>query len=192
MRRYIAAAVLSVAVAGLVGVRCEGAEKSSADHAADVCTEKVDSTPDMTQTDPDARLPEGGRVHCGPVAVSNSLMWLAQNGFESLASPFAGGAKAQYEMARLLGEKKYMNTNLKTGTGAGGVLEGAGRYIADRGYECGYLKFQGWRKHPSRFGSGVVVPELHWIKNGLLGNSAVWLNVGWYKYNRSAGAGTVK
>jgi len=186
MRRYIAIAVASAVVAGYVGVRCESSEKPAADHTPDVYVEKINSTPDMTQTDPDAKLPEGGRVHCGPVAVSNSLVWLAKNGFESLASPFAGGAKAQYEMARLLGEKKYMNTNLKTGTGVGGVLEGVARYLADREYEYSCLKFQGWRKHPSRFGSGVAVPELHWIKNGLLGNSAVWLNVGWYKYNRSS------
>ena len=47
-------------------------------------TEKLD-TPDLMQTDPDGRLPDGGKKYCAPVAVSNSFMWLAENGFENLA-----------------------------------------------------------------------------------------------------------
>ena len=86
----------------------------------------------------------------------------------------------------MLGSKKYMNTNLKTGTGAGGLLEGLARYVQDKGYEYRYLKFQGWREHSGRFTLGKAIPELEWIKSGINGNSAVWLNVGWYKYNSSS------
>jgi len=71
-----------------------------------------------------------------------------------------------------------MNTNLKTGTGAGGVLEGLARYIEDKGYEYSYLKFQGWRKRPERFGLGEPVPDLNWLKSGIKGNSTAWLNSG--------------
>ena len=186
MRRNVVVVVLITTVAGLFGARCKGAEKPSARLFPVASIEKLNSTPDMTQTDPDAGLPNGGRSYCGPVAVSNSLMWFADNGFGNLAPSLRSRRKAQHEVARMLGSEKYMNTDLKTGTGVGGVLEGLARYVEDKGYEYRYLKFQGWRKHPGRFGLGVDVPRLSWIKSGIKGNSAVWLNVGWYKYNSSS------
>ena len=117
MRRNIVVFVLIVVVLGLFSTRCKSAEEPSARRLPTVYTEKVDSTADMTQTDPAARLPNGGRAHCGPVSVSNSLMWLAENGFDKLVTSLPDRRKAQFELARTLGSKKYMNTNLKTGTG---------------------------------------------------------------------------
>lgn len=38
-------------------------------------------------------------------------------------------------------------------------------------------------KTPSRFLSASKIPQLKWVKNGISGNSAVWLNIGWYKYD---------
>ncbi len=46
---------------------------------------KVETTPDLRQSLPDAKLPFGGVPYCGPVAVSNSMVWLSRNGFERLA-----------------------------------------------------------------------------------------------------------
>ena len=183
MRRNILIVVLIGSLAGLFIVRRACAEKPLSRQSGSVYIEKVDSTGDMTQTDRGAKLPNGGRLHCGPVSVSNSLMWLAENGFENLSSRLKDRQQAHFEVAHALGSKEYMNTNLETGTGAGGVLEGLARYIKDRGYEYRYLRFQGWRGHPSRFTLGKDVPDLNWIKDGLKGNSGVWLNVGWYKYN---------
>ena len=183
MRRNIGLVALVVAIVAFG--RCRGDDGPSIQERARVYIEKVDSTPDLTQTDPDGKLPNGGRSHCGPVAVSNSLAWLAENGFGNLAPGLDDRKEAQFEVARLLGTKKYMNTNLQTGTGVGGVVEGLARYIEDRGYEYRFLKYEGWRKHPHRFGSGVAVPELSWMREGLKGNSAVWLNVGWYRYSAS-------
>ena len=183
MSRKTIVVILITAVAGLSFARHAGVEKPALREYPGIYTEKVDSTPDMTQTDPAAKLPNGGRSHCGPVAVSNSLMWLAGNGFEDLSPDLQEPRKAHFEIARSLGSKKYMNTNLKTGTGAGGVLEGLARYIEDKGYEYRYLKFQGWRKHPERYGLGERIADLNWLKSGIKGNSAAWLNVGWYKHN---------
>jgi hypothetical protein len=42
---------------------------------------KVDTTPDLRQSLAAAHLPYGGDPYCGPVAVSNSLVWLSRNGF---------------------------------------------------------------------------------------------------------------
>jgi hypothetical protein len=185
MMRDVAVVLLSGAIVAFVAARCECVQAPSLQQLPDLCIEKLDSTADLTQTDPNAGLPNGGKSHCGPVAVSNSLLWLADNGFDNLAPILADRRKVQFEIARALGSKHYMNTNVKRGTGASGVLEGVGRYIEDNGYEYRYLKYQGWRNHPSRFGLGVAVPELDWLKSGVRGNSGVWLNVGWYKYDSS-------
>ena len=31
---------------------------------------------------------------------------------------------------------------------------------------------------------GVELPDLDWIKRGILGKGCVWINVGWYKYDK--------
>jgi hypothetical protein len=41
-------------------------------------TDKIGDTPDLMQSLPAAALPDRGIAHCGPVAVSNSLAWLAR------------------------------------------------------------------------------------------------------------------
>jgi len=145
----------------------------------------MDSTPDMTQTDTEAYLPGGGNQYCAPVAVSNSFMWLADRGFDNLVKNLTARKEAQAEVARILGTWRYMGTSLENGTGTTKLTNGVSRYIEHRGYQYRRLEYQGWRKHPGRFRTGVAVPELGWIKNGLIGNSAVWLNIGWYEYNPS-------
>ena len=85
-------------------------------------------------------------------------------------------------MAKILGSEKYMNTNLDSGTGVIQVLNGVSKYLKDCGYGYGRLEYQGWRGHPPEFATGTAVPKLDWIKNGLAGKSAVWLNIGWYKH----------
>lgn len=76
MMRDVAVVLLSGAIVAFAAVRCECAQEPSLQQLPDVFVEKLDSTADMTQTDPNAGLPNGGKSHCGPVAVSNSLLWL--------------------------------------------------------------------------------------------------------------------
>lgn len=187
MRKNSVVILLNAAVLGFFIARPAVAKKPLLPRPSISYTEKLNSTGDLTQTARDARLPNAGRTYCGPVAVSNSLMWLADNGFEALAPKLKDHRKAHIEIARSLGSEEYMNTNLKTGTGAGKVLQGLARYIEDKGYEYRYLKFQGWRTHPRKFGMGEAVPELDWIKKGIQGDSAVLLNAGWYKFNPRTG-----
>ncbi|MFP4477414.1 MAG: hypothetical protein ACLFOY_17760 [Desulfatibacillaceae bacterium] len=145
--------------------------------------EKIRAIPDMTQTEPRYHLPGGGKQYCAPVAVSNSFMLLSRQGYVNLVPDSADPGHAQALVAGLLGSKRYMNTNLKNGTGPTRVLRGVSRFLEDCGYRYSYLGYQGWREHPSRFRTGVSVPVLDWIKDGMIGVSAVWLNVGWYKYD---------
>jgi hypothetical protein len=146
-------------------------------------TDKVREIPDMTQTEPLLHLPGGGKQFCAPVAVSNSLMLLARQGYTKLVPETPDSKKAQALVAGLLGSKRYMNTNLKNGTGPSSVLAGVARFIRDCGYDFQYLGYQGWRGHQDRYRTGVETPRLEWIKEGLNGKSAVWLNVGWYKHD---------
>ena len=144
--------------------------------------DKVESTPDMSQKDGIGYLPENGKGYCAPVAVSNSFVWLAENGFPELVPSTGDRKMSQIRVAALLGESKYMQTDSKKGTGPSRVLKGVSRYIKEKKYSH-QLKYQGWRKHPKEFDTGVSVPDMDWIKKELLGKSAVWLNVGWYNYD---------
>lgn len=144
---------------------------------------KIDTTPDYMQTDTAyGGLPGGGLEYCAPVAVSNSLIWLDNNGYNAVAPNSTDRKKDQFDVIYLLGSSRYMDTSLTGGTGVNGVLTGVERYVADSGYEAARLEYQGWRYHYSRFNTGVDIPDLEWAKLGTLAYGSVWLNVGWYTY----------
>jgi hypothetical protein len=46
------------------------------------------------------------------------------------------------------------------------------------------MEYQGWKEHPRRFSSGIEIPDIDWITGGIEKDSAVWLNVGWYRHDR--------
>lgn len=148
-------------------------------------TEKINAIPDLMQTDRRANFPGGGTQYCCLVAIGNSLMWLDSNGFPDLVQNSGDLFYDQVRLVKLLGSKAYMDTSLANGTGTTKLMRGIKKYVHERGYEIEQLEYQGWRKHPEEMKTRVPVPKLSWIKQGILGNGAVWLNVGWYKYNRS-------
>lgn len=131
-------------------------------------TRFIELIPDLTQTDIRGRSFGDGSQFCGPVAVSNSLAWLADK------------RGAQIEMAITLASKAYMDTSLVNGTGTMGMLKGIKRMSNELfgGYKT--LLYQGWRIHQSEFATGVRTPQLSWLTEHITPRSAVWLNVGWY------------
>jgi len=143
--------------------------------------DKVRDTPDLMQSLPAAGLPDGGVAHCGPVAVSNSLVWLARHGYPRLAPAADLTPVNQGALARLLGERSYMHTTYQDGTSVDGVLYGVARYLTDHAQRFEYLGYQGWDTSSSPYDTGIKVPDLAWIKSGLRGKSAVWLKIGWYR-----------
>ncbi len=147
-------------------------------------TERINAIPALTQTDPVARFPYGGVHYCGPCAISNSIMWLGENGYPQLLPSAEGRMSKQVALANNLASEKYMDTTLEWGTSPAGVLEGIEKYIRDCGYKA-QLTYQGFRKVPHRFQTGVKAPQPDWIEAGLNGDSAVWLNVGWYRYSHA-------
>lgn len=148
--------------------------------------------PDLLQTDPALGVPGGGTSHCGPVAVSNSLVWLSQHGYPELlpqAPSAAQGGSAgqtdlharQLELVRQISAEPFMGTSRWSGTGPAGVLRGLHRYVKRHGYRYARLQYQGWRGHQKAFSTGVRRPELAWIRQALDDGGVAFLHVGWYK-----------
>jgi len=125
--------------------------------------------PDFTQTDVHGSEFGDGSQFCGPVAVSNSLMWLS------------GSRGSQLALIKKLASPGYMNTSLKHGTGTEGMLKGIEKIVSETLGGHKTLRYQGWRKPQAEFTTGVSVPQLPWIRSGVKKNSAVWVNVGWYQ-----------
>ena len=141
--------------------------------AAFASTAWIHRIPDFTQTHVRGAKAGNGQQYCGPVAVSNSFMWLA------------GQEEGQLELIEKLASAGYMNTSLENGTGTTGILRGADRLARELFGGYASLEYQGWRKHPETYSSGVEVPQLRWIREGISGRSAVWLNIGWYRFDPS-------
>ena len=135
--------------------------------------EYINEIPDFTQTDVRGNNTGNGQQYCGPVAVSNSLMWLSDERTDQL------------ELIKKLASKRYMNTSLKNGTGTTGVLKGVDKIAKEWFGGYSKLEYQGWRKHPKKFSTGLKVPEIEWLVKGISKDAAAWLNVGWYKFNEA-------
>lgn len=148
-----------------------------------VYTGKLRGTPDLCQADKAARLPKDGKGFCAPVAVSNSLVWLARNGYPDLLPKTGSRRMTQPQLAMLLGKPGYMDTSDDLGTSPTDLLTGISRFLGETGYDYEYLAYQGWRNHPAAMSGNREKPDIDWIKDGLVGDSAVWLNVGWYAYD---------
>jgi len=151
--------------------------------------EKIYAVPDYSQTDTVYGGIPGGENYCGPVSVSNSLMWLDDNGFDNLAPNTDDRKKDQFDMIINLGFN-YMNTD-DDGTGVDELMAGAKKYLSDSGYNNFQLQYQGWRYNSSEFATGIDIPNLEWIKNGTEDTTgSVWLNIydeNTDEYNRTGG-----
>lgn len=156
--------------------------------AAAAPADRLAGTPDLMQTHPEARLPGGGAAYCGPVAVSNALVWLARTGRPKLAPPDAATPAGQGALAALLGGPAYMKTSEADGTGARAMAEGLDRYLAAHGEVGHRVRFRGADPVPAPYSLGVGPPDLAWIKDGLAGDGAVWLKIGWYHHDRATDA----
>lgn len=149
----------------------------------DVFIDKIDAFPDYYQRDRDfGGFPDKGRVYCGPTATANAIVWLAENGFPFLSSRSGDAKKDQHEIIASLGSSTYMN--VIEGVGPWGVCDGLKRYIMDKGYTYDSLRSQGWRAVAPEFQTGVIKPDLNWIKRGILHNNIVLANFGWYSYDK--------
>ena len=111
-------------------------------------------------------------------------MWLAANGYDELR-PSGGDKRAQIAMIR--GLSKAMSTSAAVGTDAAQLLRGVESYVTEIGYGIEELSYEGWRPVPSDYEAGEL-PVLDDIRTYIADErSAVWLNVGWYKWDEDSG-----
>lgn len=151
--------------------------------APTVSVEKIDQIPDYYQRDRAfGGFPRAGAVYCGPVAVSNSLYWFAQNGYSRIMDITENSKKDQHKLIKLLGSEKYINTG-SGGSSPDMICTGVRKFLNERAYRDAKIRFYGWRPVPEQFRAGSTIPELSLAKEALSKNNAVWLNIGWYDYN---------
>ncbi len=108
---------------------------------------------------------------------------MSRNGFSKLAPADSEKPEIQGAFAALLG--KYMKTTYEDGTTVEGLLSGLSSYVKEKGYSYRMLQYQGWEPHSKEFHAASDKPDVNWIREGLVGKSAVWLKIGWYKLNPS-------
>ena len=137
--------------------------------------------PDLSQNDARLGLPGDGASYCGPVAVSDWLIWLADHGYPRLAPPGATRDDRQLALVRALSGPRYLATNATGGTGSLGLLRGLERWVADAGYRVQALEYAGWRAHDARHSTGQRAVDLVWLGRALREGAAGFVHVGWYR-----------
>lgn len=146
---------------------------------------KASEVPDFLQTDREAGFAKAGSQFCAPTAVSNSFMWLAENGYDDLR-PSGSAKKAQIALIRALSGPEYMKTSPSIGTDVAQVLAGVEAYVTEAGYTISELSYEGWRPVPEDVAASEY-PDLDDIKGYVADErSTVWLNVGWYAYDEES------
>jgi hypothetical protein len=136
--------------------------------------------PDLTQTDPELGVMGDGNAWCGPTAISNALMWLSEQGRESLVPPGPDPRERQLALVRTLGSSRYMGTTPTGGTGSNNLLKGLHAYLRDTGWSYRRLQYQGWRSHPVRFTTNEKSPKLEFLEKALAEGGIAIIHVGWY------------
>jgi hypothetical protein len=102
---------------------------------------RVEETPDLMQSESRAGLPFEGAPYCGPVAASNSLIYLSKHGYPRLTAVSLPDARAQGELSLQL--SKLMKTTRLGGTTPDGFMVGLRKYVGERGYVVDSLQYQG-------------------------------------------------
>ena len=144
--------------------------------------ERVGGTPDLCQTDKAAAFADGGKQFCGPTAVSDHFVWLANHGYPKLFPTATKGKNGQIELARALAAEKYMDTAGQAGTQPPRLIEALKEYVEDRGYEVARTEYRGYLPSKGSFQSAGPHYELDWLREGVANpNACVWLNVQWSK-----------
>lgn len=140
----------------------------------------IDQIPDLVQTDPKGNFARGGKSFCGPVAASNSLIWLKAGSKGKFTDTVA-----QYGVVNLLASAEYMKTDPVTGIGPSGLIRGIRKFVEnDIGDKDYLLDYQGWRSKPKGIATTVREPQIPWICSFVGPGKSAWINLGWYRHDK--------
>ena len=141
------------------------------------------SVPDYWQLDPAyGGLPNGGTQYCVPTAISNSIMYFDDNGYDDLVPNTADRNKDQFDLINILDNPEYCNTNPSAGSAVTDYVPGLQQWFDDSSYGAGSweVKYQGLGYSGSLW-TGDYAPTEAWIKSELARCEDVLLRVGWYE-----------
>lgn len=154
--------------------------------AAAQSSSKADATPDFCQTDKQGKFHDGGRMFCGPVATSNSLLCLAEQGYPQLLDGRESNKQSQIELIRTLASSDYMGTARRNGTGPRRLMEGMHKYVTQRGYEFERLEFRGWIPVPRQYNPDKSRATREAIAQAMAHPRGVAVaNIGWYTHDEA-------
>ncbi|QDT53472.1 hypothetical protein Pan44_14890 [Caulifigura coniformis] len=152
-------------------------------------TERVGGTPDLCQTDKAGDFADGGRQFCGPVAVSDQFVWLANHGYPKLFPTATKGKAGQIELVNALAARNYMDTAGLRGTMPPRLMEALRGYVNDRGYELARIEYRGYLPSKGSFESSGAHFDRDWVRAAVANPRAcAWLNIQWSKFDEAAGA----
>jgi hypothetical protein len=155
----------------------------SASIVADAAAKSA-GTPDFCQTDKEGQFDNGGRKFCGPVAMSNALIWFAENGYPQLLSGKNADKTAQIELIHVLGSPAYMRTEGADGTNVRRLMEGAEKYVAERGQRFAKLEYRGRSVVPKKQKPTDARPTLKWVAEAVASpRGGACVNIGWYTHD---------
>jgi hypothetical protein len=157
-------------------------------HSPDTYIAKVAVTPHFYQGDPRWENKFASEHYCVPVAISDALVYFADNGFTNLLPDQDNQQLAQAEIITTLVSSEYMATDQNSGTNPSDALTGLRKYIEGHGYQCTRLEYAGWRRlRPDQQQMQIgPEPDLDWIKAAIAApNGAAWLEVGHYVHGQS-------
>ena len=140
-----------------------------------------DAVPDFYQRDSlHGTFPRGGATLCGPIAVSNSLMWLSRNGFPELVESTGDPHTDQHALIMRLAQN-YMPPG-PSGTTVENLCRGLKKYLDARGLS-GQIEFEGMYSVSPEFRTGRSIPDIERMSYYTAHANPVWLNIGWYTHN---------
>lgn len=142
---------------------------------------RADEMPDFKQTNNAFAFPGKGLKYCAPVVVLDAFVYLQRHGYASLIASQGKESLAAQSVTRIA---ECMGTSDSTGTSTEQFLEGVQTYIKKfTPYRIASLRYAGWNRHQKEFDAKKQVPDLQWLKDGIKGDRAEWLNIGWYKFD---------
>ncbi len=142
------------------------------------------TTPDYWQRDPAyGGLPSGGVAYCVPTAMSNSIMYFDDNGWDDLVTNTADRKKDQFDLINVLDNPEYCNTNPSSGSSVSDYVPGLQKWFNDSAYGTSpgwTVNYQGLSYTGPEW-TGDYAPTEAWIKSELSRCEDVILRVGWYE-----------
>lgn len=144
-------------------------------------TEKADAIPNICQSCFPKVIQWQGKPHCAPAAVSNSLIWLSENGYPQL-QPFRDGDALQNQ-AKLVNSLGEVMDTTENGTSPRKVMSGLKKYFEQKKIKYKRLAAVGWRHVPEFVANDSSKVTMDWIKEGIIGKGSTWILIGWCKFD---------